>query len=71
VGIYGKSTSSGNAPAPESVATLSSQGCQADEAALAALKPLARGEVAAMAVQQAPVQLPVLSFTDAVVLKSD
>ncbi|WP_394691714.1 TlpA family protein disulfide reductase [Hoeflea sp.] len=65
VGIYGKSASSGNAPAPESVAALPSQGCQADAAALAALKPLARGEVAAMAVRQAPAQLPVLSFTDA------
>lgn len=65
VGIYGKSSSSGNAPARESVAALSSQGCQADEAALAALKPLARGEVAAMAVRQTPAQLPVLSFTNA------
>jgi thiol-disulfide isomerase/thioredoxin len=65
VGIYGKSSGSGNAPAAESLAAVPSGGCKADSATLAALRPLARGEVAAMAIRQSPTQMPVLAFTDA------
>lgn len=64
-GIYGKATLSGNAPGPESLTTASAQACEADAEALAALKPLARGEVAAMAVRELPISLPGLDFVSA------
>jgi thiol-disulfide isomerase/thioredoxin len=65
VGIYGKSSLPGNAQPPESQTALSGEGCQADEAELAALKPLAKGEVAAMVIRPSAAQMPALSFTDA------
>jgi thiol-disulfide isomerase/thioredoxin len=65
VGIYGKSSLPGNAPAPESQTALSGEGCEADAAELAALKPLAKGEVAAMVVRPSAAQMPALSFADA------
>lgn len=64
-GIYGKATLSGNAPGPESLMTASAQVCQADAEVLAALKPLAKGEVAAMAVRERPINLPELAFVSA------
>ncbi|WP_422371633.1 thiol:disulfide interchange protein TlpA [Hoeflea sp.] len=65
VGIYGNSSLPGNAQAPESQAALSGEGCQAEAAELAALKPLARGEVAAMVIRPSAAQMPALSFVDA------
>lgn len=64
-GIYGKATLSGNAPGPESLTTASAQACEADAEALAALKPLAKGEVAAMAVRERPINLSELAFVSA------
>lgn len=64
-GIYGKATLSGNAPGPESLTTASAQACEADAEALAALKSLAKGEVAAMAVRERPINLPELAFVSA------
>ena len=60
-GIYWKASPSGNAPATESLAAA----CKADPETLATLKPLARGEVAAMAVQEEPTALPELAFMSA------
>lgn len=62
-GIYGKALSSGNASAPESLASAKAAECAADPSLLAALKPLARGEVAAMGVQAAAVMPPDMNFT--------
>ena len=64
-GIYGKALPSGNAPAAESLASAEGGTCDADPATLARLKPLARGEVAAMAVRETPASLPKLSFLSA------
>jgi hypothetical protein len=61
-GIYWDLSSSGNAQSPESLAASSGKACQTGKAALAALRPLARGEVAAMAVRDNPTGLPVLEF---------
>ncbi|WP_322988746.1 TlpA disulfide reductase family protein [Hoeflea sp.] len=61
-GIYGKAMSSGNASGPESLASAQ---CTADPSLLAALKPLAHGEVAAMSVRESASVLPDLSFTSA------
>ncbi|KGF70655.1 sodium:dicarboxylate symporter, partial [Hoeflea sp. BAL378] len=62
-GIYGKESPSGNAPAPESLASKGEEvACQADPEMLARLKPLARGEVAAMTVREDPISLPQMSF---------
>ena len=60
-GIYWKASPSGNAPATESLAAA----CKADPETLATLKPLARGDVAAMAVREEPTALPELSFLSA------
>ena len=60
-GIYWKGLPSGNAPATESLAA----DCKADPETLAKLKPLASGEVAAMAVRAEPTALPELSFLSA------
>ena len=60
-GIYWKASPSGNAPATESLAAA----CKADPETLEKLKPLARGEVAAMAVQEEPTALPELAFMSA------
>ncbi len=60
-GIYWKASPSGNAPATESLAAA----CKADPETLAKLKPLARGEVAAMAVREEPTALPELAFMSA------
>ena len=64
-GIYGKASPSGNAPAPESLAAVTPTACETDPEVLAKLKPLAKGEVAAMAVRETAVALPELSFTSA------
>ena len=61
-GIYWKASASGNAPTDESLASADEVTCKADPEMLAALKPLARGEVAAMAVRDDPVALPELEF---------
>ena len=60
-GIYWKASPSGNAPATESLAAA----CKADPETLATLKPLAKGEVAAMAVREEPTALPELGFLSA------
>jgi len=60
-GIYWKASPSGNAPATESLTAA----CKADPETLATLKPLARGEVAAMAVREEPTALPELNFLSA------
>lgn len=65
VGIYGNSSLPGNAQAPESQTALSGEGCQAEAAELVALKPLARGDVAAMVIRPSAAQMPALSFVDA------
>lgn len=64
-GIYGKASPSGNAPAGESLASAAGAACSVDQEALAGLKPLARGDVAAMAVREMAVALPDLSFASA------
>ncbi|OCW58283.1 thiol:disulfide interchange protein TlpA [Hoeflea olei] len=65
-GIYGKQSPSGNAPAAESLAQgESAASCETDPDLLARLKPLARGEVAAMAVREQALGLPPLAFTAA------
>lgn len=61
-GIYWKGLPSGNAPTSESLAGADVAACTAQPEMLAALKPLARGEVAAMAVRDEPVELPELAF---------
>ncbi|MEM5470479.1 TlpA disulfide reductase family protein [Hoeflea sp. AS60] len=61
-GIYWKASPSGNAPATESLASADGAACMVDPEMLAKLKPLAKGEVAAMAVREEPVALPDLSF---------
>jgi thiol-disulfide isomerase/thioredoxin len=61
-GIYWKGLPSGNAPATESLASSDAAACKVAPEMLAALKPLARGEVAAMAVRDEPVGLPELAF---------
>ena len=63
-GVYWKAATSGNAPGSESLATANSAGCETDAEALAALKSLAIGEVAAMSVRSEPATLPALGFTD-------
>ena len=60
-GIYWKASPSGNAPATESLAAA----CKADPETLATLKPLAKGEVAAMAVREEAIGLPELGFVSA------
>ena len=64
-GIYWKASPSGNAPATESLLAAGGAACKADLETLATLKPLARGEVAAMAVQEEPTALPELAFMSA------
>lgn len=64
-GIYGKASPSGNASAPESLASSSEIECTADPELLARLKPLARGEVAAMAIRDSATGLPEMSFVSA------
>ncbi|SOE16640.1 thiol-disulfide isomerase/thioredoxin [Hoeflea halophila] len=61
-GIYWKASPSGNAPGQESLASAGAAACKADPAMPAALKPLAKGEVAAMTVRDEPVVLPELAF---------
>ena len=61
-GIYWKASPSGNAPTEESLAAADEVTCKADPEMLATLKPLARGEVATMAIRDAPVVLPELEF---------
>ena len=61
-GIYWKASPSGNAPATESLATADGAVCKTDPEMLATLKPLAKGEVAAMAVRETPIALPDMSF---------
>jgi len=61
-GIYWKASPSGNAPVEESLAVAEAGTCEADPEMLATLKPLATGEVAAMAVREDPVALPELGF---------
>ena len=57
-GIYWKASPSGNAPTNESLASADGAVCKADAEALASLKLLAKGEVAAMAVRDEPIGLP-------------
>lgn len=64
-GIYWKASPSGNAPTTESLASASGDACKADPELLARLKPLARGEVAAMSVREAPIALPEMGFVSA------
>lgn len=64
--IYGMAPSSGNGPEAQmpsggTVETAAGD-CAINEKTLAALKPLATGEVAAMAIQDAPRRLPELAF---------
>jgi len=61
-GIYWKASPSGNAPATESLAAADGAACKTDPEMLAKLKPLAKGEVAAMAVRETPIALPDMSF---------
>ena len=61
-GIYWKASPSGNAPTEESLAAADGAACKVDQEMLATLKPLAKGEVAAMAVRDEPVALPELGF---------
>tara|TARA_R110002020_G_scaffold198830_9_gene400142 strand:+ start:24804 stop:25478 length:675 start_codon:yes stop_codon:yes gene_type:complete len=61
-GIYWKASPSGNAPATESLAAAENTACKADPEMLAKLKPLAKGEVAAMGIREEPVVLPELGF---------
>ncbi|MDP2733847.1 MAG: TlpA disulfide reductase family protein [Hoeflea sp.] len=61
-GIYGKASPSGNAPLTESLASTADSACTADPEMLARLESLAKGEVAAMAIREAAVALPDLSF---------
>lgn len=61
-GIYWKASPSGNAPATESLAAADGAACKADQEMLAKLKPLAKGEVAAMAIRETPIALPDMSF---------
>ncbi len=61
-GIYWKASPSGNAPTAESLAAADVIACKVDQEMLAKLKPLAKGEVAAMAVREEPLALPSLSF---------
>ncbi|MEP3439335.1 MAG: TlpA disulfide reductase family protein [Hoeflea sp.] len=61
-GIYWKASPSGNAPATESLAAAENTACKADPEMLAKLKPLAKGEVAAMGIREKPVVLPELGF---------
>ena len=67
--IYGMAPVSGNAPALEtagSATTVESEAaCAADAAIADAIDPLAKGEVAALAVQEKPRGLPDLPFVDA------
>lgn len=63
--IYGKSSPSGNASPPESQTAASAQACKTDPAVVAALKPLAKGKVAAMTVRESPIELPEFSFVSA------
>lgn len=66
--IYGMAPVSGNAPAPETaasaVAAETGSACAADAAIAEAIDPLAKGEVAALAVQETPRGLPDLPFVD-------
>ncbi|AKI03241.1 thiol-disulfide isomerase-like thioredoxin [Hoeflea sp. IMCC20628] len=64
-GIYWKASPSGNAPRTESLASAAEVECKADPEILARLKPLAKGEVAAMAIREVPIVLPELKFTSA------
>ena len=64
-GIYGKASTSGNAPTSESLAAADEVECKADPELLARLKPLARGEVAAMAVRDSATGLPEMGFVSA------
>ncbi|MBC7283729.1 TlpA disulfide reductase family protein [Hoeflea sp.] len=61
-GIYGKASPSGNAPTPESLASSSEIECRADPELMARLKPMAKGEVAAMAIRDSAIALPEVSF---------
>lgn len=61
-GIYWKASPSGNAPATESLAAADGAACKTDPEMLAKLKPLAKGEVAAMAIRETPIALPDMSF---------
>ena len=61
-GIYWKASPSGNAPVEESLVSADEVTCKADPEMLARLKPLAKGEVAAMAIRDEPVALPELEF---------
>lgn len=66
--IYGMTPSSGNGPEAQmrlaETAKAAENECPVRGETLAALKPLARGEVAAMAIQDTPRRLPALSFKD-------
>lgn len=64
-GIYGKAMLSGNAQGPESAAVAGGGACKVDPAALATLKTLATGEVAAMSVVSSATALSEMSFTAA------
>ena len=64
-GIYWKGSPSGNAPEAESLAATSGKACEVGPETLAKLKPLATGEVAAMAVRESAVRLPELGFNSA------
>jgi thiol-disulfide isomerase/thioredoxin len=61
-GIYWKASPSGNAPTEESLVSADEVTCKADAEMLARLKPLAKGEVAAMTIRDEPVVLPELEF---------
>ena len=61
-GIYWKASPSGNAQTDESLASADDASCKANPETLATLKPLAKGEVAAMAIRGDPVALPELGF---------
>ncbi|MCY0092477.1 thiol:disulfide interchange protein TlpA [Hoeflea ulvae] len=62
-GIYWKASPSGNALLAESPGSATQAECKADSELLARLKPLAKGEVAAMAVRETAIALPELGFT--------
>jgi Thiol-disulfide isomerase and thioredoxins len=67
--IYGMAPVSGNGPAGQSEtvvaeAVVPDATCAAEADIAAAIDPLAKGEVAALAVQEAPRGLPTLSFID-------
>lgn len=69
--IYGMAPVPGNAPEAQSRAAVEAptagddSACAADAAIAAAIDPLARGDVAALAVQETPRSLPDLAFVDA------